>query len=228
MSRTARLLDIMQILRVRRGPTSAETLAAETRVSPRTIYRDIVTLQAQGADISSAPGVGYVLRSSFTLPPLMFSREEMDALILGSKFVARNADPDLAAAANNALAKIESVLPQALQETASAYPFMVPPRETKPSEADVMKLLRAAMRQERKLAIGYYDRKGTRTFRTIWPITLAFFDQAQVCAAWCETRADFRHFRIDRIHAASVLDTRYPIRRAALVAQWREAEGVEI
>lgn len=228
MSRTTRLLDIMQILRVRRGPTSADALAAQTEVSPRTIYRDIATLQAQGADIEGEAGVGYVLRSNFTLPPLMFSREELDALILGSKFVARNADPGLASAARNALAKIEAVAPHALQEAPDAHPLLVPSRAAATAGAELEGLVRAAIRQERRIAIAYIDGMQAATERTIWPIALAYFEEARVCAAWCEARGSFRHFRIDRIARAQVLDSRYPIRRTALARQWREAEGVEI
>src|SRR5690606_491436 len=110
MSRAARLLDLIQLLRNRRVPVTGPALAAELGVSIRTLYRDIATLQAQGADIQGEPGLGYVLRPGFTLPPLMFSADEIEALVLGSRWVAkRAADERLAAAASNALSKISAV-----------------------------------------------------------------------------------------------------------------------
>ena len=227
MARTGRLLDIMQALRIRRRPVSAEELAREFGVSPRTIYRDIATLQAQGADIAGEAGVGDVLRAKFTLPPLMFSREELDALILGSRFVARNADPDLAAAAAHALAKIEAVLPEALRETPDAHPLFVPGFGARADDGETEKQVREAIRRERKIAIAYVDRAGAPTARVVWPIALAFFEKTRICAAWCETRADFRHFRIDRMAQVDVLDERYPIRRTTLARQWRMQEGLD-
>jgi predicted DNA-binding transcriptional regulator YafY len=111
MSRTERLFDLIQTLRRHRRPVSGAQLAAELAVSLRTIYRDIQTLIAQGAPIEGEAGLGYVLRPGFTLPPLMFSSDEIEAIALGSGLVARAADPALARAAYNALAKIQAVLP---------------------------------------------------------------------------------------------------------------------
>jgi predicted DNA-binding transcriptional regulator YafY len=92
VSRANRLLDLIQILRRHRYPVSGAALASELGISLRTLYRDIGTLQAQGATIDGAPGLGYVLRPGFMLPPLMFSHEEIEALALGSRWVADRAD----------------------------------------------------------------------------------------------------------------------------------------
>ena len=92
MSRTERLLDLIQLLRRHRAPVAGPTLASELGVSIRPLYRDIATLQAQGADIEGEPGLGYVLRPGFTLPPLMFSADEIEALVLGSRWVARRSE----------------------------------------------------------------------------------------------------------------------------------------
>jgi len=83
--RTARLLNLLQILRRSRYPVSGHDLARELGISIRTLYRDIATLQAEGADIEGEPGVGYVLNKGFFLPPLMFSADEMMAFMLGMK-----------------------------------------------------------------------------------------------------------------------------------------------
>lgn len=130
MSRAERLLDLIQLLRRYRYPVSGAALAAELGISVRTVYRDIATLQAQGAEIAGEAGVGYVLRPGFLLPPLMFSEEEIEALVLGSRWVAERADNRLGAAARNALVKIGAVLPSDLRDTLNASALMVkaPPR----------------------------------------------------------------------------------------------------
>jgi len=115
LSKTQRLFDLIQILRRNRYPVSGKKLAEELEVSLRTVYRDIVTLQRQGASIEGEPGLGYVLRPGFMLPPLMFSEEEIEALVLGSRWVARRTDKTLRLAATHVLAKISAVLPEDLR-----------------------------------------------------------------------------------------------------------------
>src|ERR1700729_1399732 len=128
MSRTERLLDLLQILRRHRSPILGAALAAELGISLRTLYRDIATLRGQGAAIEGEPGIGYVLRPGFTLPPLMFSIEELEALVLGSRWVAlRSDDRGLAAAGRDALAKIAAVLPDDLRREVDAAPLLVGP-----------------------------------------------------------------------------------------------------
>ncbi|HEY2050796.1 MAG TPA: HTH domain-containing protein, partial [Caulobacteraceae bacterium] len=116
MSRTQRLFELMQALRRRRLPVSGAELAQELEVSLRTLYRDIVSLQAMGAEIEGEAGVGYILRPSLLLPPLMFSEEQIEALAVGAQWVARKTDEDLAHAARDAIAKIAAVLPDDLRE----------------------------------------------------------------------------------------------------------------
>src|SRR5436853_1211164 len=125
MSRAERLLDLIQVLRRYRQPVSGQTLADELGVSIRTLYRDIATLQGQGAAMDGEPGLGYILRPGFMLPPLMFSEEEIEALVLGSRWVAERGDSRLGAAARNALAKIAAVLPPDLRESLDATSLLV-------------------------------------------------------------------------------------------------------
>ena len=226
MSRTERLLELLQVLRRYRQPVSGQVLADEVRVSLRTLYRDIATLQGQGAAIDGEAGLGYVLRPGFMLPPLMFSEEEIEALVLGSRWVARRSDAQLGAAARNALAKIIAVLPPDLRDDADNSSLLVPPGEPISAGENELPAIRRAIRAERKLTMAYRDDKGRETDRMIWPFALAYFDRVRIIAGWCELRRDIRHFRVDRIMSFTVSEERYPHRRAALMKQWREAQEI--
>ncbi len=141
MSRAARLLGLMQTLRRHRRPVSGRALAEEHGISLRTLYRDIASLQAQGADIVGEPGLGYVLKPGFMLPPLMFSDEELEALVLGSRWVAENGDPRLSQAARDAMAKITGVLPSDLRQVVDSSTLIVgATRRQAPDSVDVAAL----------------------------------------------------------------------------------------
>ena len=225
MSRAERLLHLMQLLRRRRAPASGTELAGELGVSLRTFYRDIASLKAQGAAIEGEPGMGYVLRPGFTLPPLMLSEEEIEALVLGSRWVARHTDPELAEAARNALAKIHAVLPARLRHELESNALLMPSARDAPPEA-LLATVRRAIRDERKLKLAYRDAAGVASERVVWPFALGFFEQTRMVAAWCERRAGYRHFRVDRIGALQVLEDRYPRRRQELLKAWRAAENI--
>ena len=222
MSRAERLLDLIQILRRYRQPVSGQTLADELGISIRTLYRDIASLQAQGAAIDGEAGIGYILRPGFMLPPLMFSDEEIEALVLGSRWVAKRGDVRLGAAAKNALAKIIAVLPAELRDDADNSSLVVGPGEPLSAGENELPTIRQAIRAERKINVDYADEKGRQTKRMIWPFALVYFDRVRVIAAWCELRKDVRHFRVDRISALEVTETRYPRRRQVLVSEWRK------
>lgn len=220
MSRSERLLDLIQILRRHRRPVSGRTLAGEMNVSIRTLYRDIATLQGQGAPIEGEAGLGYVLKPGFMLPPLMFTDEEIEAIVLGSRWVGSQPDKRLSAAAADALAKIAAVLPDDLREDLDANTLLVGPRGDAVEGID-LGLVRQAIRNERKLGFIYRDAGGAASQRMVWPFAIGFFDKVRVMVAWCETRQDFRHFRADRMSALNATDTRYPRRRHALLKEWR-------
>ncbi len=226
MSRAQRLLDLIQALRGYRRPVSGVTLAETLGISLRTVYRDIETLKAQGAHIDGEPGVGYVLRPGFMLPPLMFSEEEIEAIVLGSRWVADRADAALGAAARNALAKIAAVLPQDLKVSLDTSNLLVGPGNAVAAGDAELPTIRLAIRTERKLRIFYVDGRGRDSKRTIWPFALAFFDRVRVVVAWCEVREGFRHFRTDRISKVQFVDKRYPRRRQVLLKDWRATEGI--
>ncbi len=224
MSRAQRLLDLIQVLRRHRHPVSGAALAEATGVSLRTLYRDIDTLKAEGAHIDGEAGVGYVLRPGFMLPPLMFSEEEIEALVLGSRWVHQRGDQVLADAAANVLAKIGAVLPKDLRDTLDDSGLLVAPGEPRAAGDTELPKIRQAIRHERKLGIAYRDKDDAPTRRTIWPFALSFFEKVRVVVGWCELREDFRSFRTDRIVTLSVTERRYPRRRQAMLKEWRERE----
>jgi predicted DNA-binding transcriptional regulator YafY len=226
VSRAERLLDLIQTLRRHRQPVSGQALAQELRISLRTLYRDIRSLQAQGAAIDGEPGLGYILRPGFMLPPLMFSEEEIEALVLGSRWVADRGGAKLGAAARNALAKIAAVLPADLREELDATALLIGPGQKIAAGDAELGVIRQAIRSERKLAITYGGGDLVTTKRVIWPFAIGFFDRARIVAAWCELRQGYRHFRTDRIAALKLTETRYPRRRLALLKEWREAERI--
>ncbi|MBZ5790692.1 helix-turn-helix transcriptional regulator [Burkholderia sp. D-99] len=222
MARSERLLALLQALRCHRQPVSGQALADELGVSVRTIYRDIASLQSQGASIDAAAGMGYVLRSGYILPPLMFSEDEIEALVLGSRWVSKRADAQLASAATNAIAKIAAVIPDALRDSLDSNALLVGPRDAKSDEAIDMAAIRRAIRLEHKLSFHYTDGHGEQSLRTVWPIALGFFEDGRILVAWCERRMDFRHFRTDRMTDLASLGQRYPRRKQTLLATWRK------
>ena len=224
MSRAERLLDLIQVLRRHRRPVSGQTLADELGVSLRTVYRDIQTLIGQGAAIDGEAGIGFVLRPGFVLPPLMFTDEEIEALVLGLRFVVQQTDAPLERAAGNALAKITAVLPEDLRDRVADVGLLAAPAPA--ANSIDLAPVREAIRSEHKVVLDYADKSGERTRRTIWPIAIGFFERTRVIAAWCELREDFRHFRTDRIATLRLTGRRYPQRRRALMRRWRESEGI--
>lgn len=220
MSRSARLLRLLQALRGRRHPVTAARLAEDLEVSERTIYRDVADLIAQGAPISGEAGVGYILRPGLFLPPLMLSEDEVEAVVLGLRYVDQRGDAVLKTAASDALAKIGAVLsPRALASVANPLTMPGPPPAF-PENVAPLDDLRTAIRAQTRLDITYEDERGGRTRRVVWPIQLGFMDRARILAGWCELRQDFRTFRTDRITALAPLD-RYPGRRADLARRLR-------
>jgi predicted DNA-binding transcriptional regulator YafY len=226
MSRAERLLDLLQALRRYRYPVSGRHLADTLGVSLRTVYRDIRTLVGQGAPIDGEPGLGYVLKPGFMPPPLMFSGEEIESLVLGARWVARHGDGSLAAGARDALAKIAAVLPEQQRDMVDTSGLLAGPGQPVAAGGVDLGPVRRAIRDECKVCIRYADANGTTSERIIWPIALAFFDHGRVVAAWCEHRRGFRHFRVDRIVSWTWIDERYPRRRRVLTREWRESEGV--
>lgn len=226
MARSERLLALIQVLRRHRRPVAGAVLAEELGVSLRTIYRDIQSLVATGAPIAGEAGLGFVLQDGYTLPPLMFSAEEIEAVVLGSRMVAQSADAPLARAARDALAKITAVLPENRRDDVAALGLLSAPRRPEAPDGVELARLRQAIRAERKVWISYGDEAGNRTERRIWPIALTFYERTRLLAAWCELRQAFRHFRTDRISALTETMEAFPRRRRVLMREWRSIEGL--
>ncbi len=203
---------MLEILR-RQDLTTAGQLAEKLEVSERTVYRDIKDLMASGVPIEGEAGVGYVLES-FDLPPLMFDRDEIEALTFGMRMVQTWGDSELAAAAERALDKIEVVLPEDRQSMIAATPLFAPGVYARlyggPKVGFDIAGLRRAMRERRKILIAYIDAKDAPSERTLWPLAMTFFGQVWLMMAWCELRQAFRVFRPDRIQSLEVLESAFP------------------
>ena len=222
MRRAERLLQLLQILRRHRRPVTGEAIARELEVSLRTVYRDIAALIADRVPIRGEAGIGYVLGEGFDLPPLMFTPDELEAVMLGLRWVARRGDTDLSRAAQDTVAKIGAVLPERLKPFLFDAALLVPPHfRLVPDQVDVS-LLRSAIREGRKVWLKYRSEDGRETERTIWPIAVAYFDAQRLIIGWCELRQDFRSFRTDRMLAMTVEEAKYPARRKALLKQWQD------
>ena len=218
--RADRLFDILRLLRSAAGPVTAATMAEELEVTPRTIYRDIVTLQARRIPIAGAAGIGYVLRRGFDLPPLMFTEDEAEAIAVGVRLLARTGDPGLQKAAESVLSKVTLVVPDPLRDYLNAAPVYVSKSGAPvPERRDLPTTIRHAIRDGRKMRIDYEDEGGRRTARVIQPFAVAYYVEATLVCAWCELRNDIRHFRTDRIVAADVLAESFTI-PAEVMAGW--------
>ena len=199
MRRADRLFQILQVLRQRRSATTSAHLARRLGVSERTIYRDVRDLILAGTPIDGEAGVGYRLRPGFDLPPLMFNRDEIQALVLGARIVRQFGDPALARASDAILAKVAGVLPKELAPLLNDTPLFVPGIAGAGRSTDALGLAREALVSRKRLRIAYATREGAATERTVRPLGIFFWGKTWTLAAWCELRRDFRNFRLDRV-----------------------------
>lgn len=228
MSRSLRLNQLLQLLRRHRRPVTGQVLADTLGISLRTLYRDVATLQQQGADLRGEAGLGYVLAPGDTLPPLTLPAAEVDALVLGLRWVASRTDPALAEAARDALARIGHALPAERRLQLQTSGLRVgPARPLEVALSATMQVVREAIGVQQRLDIAYRDQAGRRSQRTVWPFALGYFDEVPMLAAWCEQRNDFRHFRLDRIDAAQPQARRYPTARGTLLRRWQRQHGIQ-
>ena len=198
MRRADRLFQVIQHLRRGRVLT-AEVLAQRLEVSERTIYRDIRDLLASGVPIEGEAGVGYSLRKGYDLPPLMFSEDELEALIFGARIVQSWGDAEMARSVDQALGKIEAVITPHLRRLLEDASLWAPANKQRPPLSFDLSQLRKAVRSRRKIRFGYHDEKGAETHRTVRPLALWFYGSTWLAGAWCELRNDFRFFRLDRM-----------------------------
>ncbi len=228
MRRADRLFQIIQILRRSSRPVTAAALADELEVSKRTVYRDVADLMSQRVPIDGEAGFGYLLSPGYEMPPLMLTPEEIEAVVLGAQWVASRADKTLANAARDVVAKITAIVPEhlrpfILEPSVGAKPLL---QESEEENID-LPMLRAAIREGRKLRLRYRSDASAESTRIVWPVILGYSDTSRILVAWCELRGGFRHFRTERILAVEVLDENYGLRPGELRRRWsawREAE----
>ena len=206
MRRADRLFQIVNVLRRRRTATTATHLAERLGVSERTVYRDIRDLILAGTPIDGEAGVGYRIRPGYDLPPLMFDRDEIQALVLGARIVRQFGDPALARASDAILGKVAAIVPKDLAPLVADTRLFVPSTIGAGTSADALTLAREALIARRKLELSYAKADGAATKRTVRPLGIFFWGRTWTLAAWCELRQDFRNFRLDRVAASTMLD----------------------
>ncbi len=204
MRRADRLFQIVQIIRGRRLST-ADHLAQRLEVSPRTIYRDVADLQAQGVPIEGEAGVGYRMHASFDLPPLMFTHEEAQSLVAAVRIAQPRLDAGLASQADNALSKILAVLAPAARAAAESLAVYAPAVHFDAGTRARLETLRLATEARCKVRLDYLDLTEAATQRVTRPLGCFYWGAVWTLAAWCEARAEFRSFRVDRIQHLLVL-----------------------
>jgi predicted DNA-binding transcriptional regulator YafY len=206
MRRADRLFQIVNVVRRRRTATTATHLAERLGVSERTVYRDIRDLILAGTPIDGEAGVGYRIRPGYDLPPLMFDRDEIQALVIGARIVRQFGDPALARASDAILGKIAAIVPKDLAPLVAETRLFVPSIIGASKSAEALALAREAVIARRKLAVSYANADGVVTNRTVRPLGIFFWGRTWTLAAWCELREGFRNFRLDRVTASTVLD----------------------
>lgn len=220
MARADRLFRLLTALRMLPQPVTAARLAEETGVSPRTLYRDIEALRAGGALIDGAAGVGYTLTEDPALPPQMFTRLEVEALVLGLAEVRQAGDPAMAKAAEAAMAKIVATLPERVQRQAIHAVSRTYRMDRRPPAPPHLAAVRQACWDEEVLEMGYTDKDGGVTQREIWPLSIVWFDRALMLLAWCCLRQDFRRFHLHQMVGVRPTGAHFRPRRVPLLREF--------
>lgn len=220
MSRTARLFQLMQVLRQSSPPVRAENLAHEMSVSMRTIYRDIDSLRSLGAVIDGEAGFGYTLIEDATLPPLGFDNEEIEALVLGLREVNQTGDPSLAEAAMRALSKLKGRLPPTQAHRLEHAVLSARRFRERPAPGIDPRALRHAAWDEVSVAFSYVDKAGKATERSVDPLGITALDEVQCLLAFCHLRRDYRAFRLDRMRELVVSEDSFRPRRVPMLREY--------
>lgn len=228
MRKADRLFQIIQILRRSNRPITGAALAQELEVSKRTVYRDISDLIGQRVPITGEPGFGYLIDPGFDMPPLMLTPDEIEAVVLGSRWVASHGDTLIANAALDVVSKIAAMLPQALQIFITEPSAAVRPILQRPAETIDVAVIRQAIRDGRKLRLRYQAADGESSARIVWPVVIGYAETSRLLVAWCELRQDFRHFRTDRLLAVEVSEDAIGIRAGELRRRWEKWRDLQI
>lgn len=223
MSRSIRLLNLLQILREQHYPITAQTLADQLGISVRSIYRDIESLRDQGVNIQGSAGLGFQLKENFLLPPMSFDETEVEAIYLALQWVESIPDQALQQASHAVLTKLKAVLPQNKQDFL-AETYLKSIHSWVEVDQAVVQQVRMAIRLQVKIQIDYIDEQKQISIRQLWPFALGYFNDKMLVAAWCELRENFRNFRLDRIQSLSLTDQCYPKFKRHLYHQWCQTE----
>lgn len=227
MSKAERLFHLYSLLRSRRTAMTAEAIAAVLEVSVRTVYRDIQALSQSGLPIDGESGVGYLLRPGFDLPPLMFTPEELLALIVGVRMVQAFTDPDLARSARQSEQKIRSILTDSLKLSAERQPYRIPILDSDNGLREVHRTLRLACERHRKVRTVYCDEQQQTTERVLWPLGIIGWTGRWTLLAWCEKRNDYRNFRFDRFDAVECMDEMFtPLPNVCIMYYFETVLGI--
>lgn len=224
MGRTSRLLDIIQLMRRASSPVTADVIAETLEVSKRTVYRDIVALQAMQVPINGEAGIGYVIEPGFELPPLMFTLEEVEAIKVGLSLIGRTRDQELLASARSAALKIANVLPEPVRGHMKNSTLQVSHWNAIPDASVDSGFLRTAIRNERKVHLTYKDAELRSTERVICPLAMVYYVDSVVVLAWCELRGAIRHFRMDRIVGCKLLDATFASESRRFRTAWSDEQ----
>jgi predicted DNA-binding transcriptional regulator YafY len=219
MSRSIRLLHLLQLLREYRYPVTAQILAERLQISQRSVYRDIESLRSQGVHIDAAAGLGFQLKEDFLLPPMTLNETEIEAMFLALYWLKSVPDQALNEASISVLAKLNAVLPEHRQNllqqtTLRAFNVWLPVNQA------LVEQVRVSIRSQVKIFFDYVDEQQRASARTVWPFALGYFNDKIVLAAWCELRSDFRNFRLDRMQSLSLSQELYPQFKQQLFQQW--------
>lgn len=210
MKKAERLLKTLTLLQSRRRAVTAREIAHQFQISERTVYRDIQSLISAGVAIEGEAGVGYMLLRGEVLQPLTFDEAQLEALIFGVRMVQGWGDDALGNAASEALEKIRAILPDRLHylNAISEETLIVPDYEREAHNPHSHRV-RNAIREQQKLELEYADEKGSATKRLIRPLGLVFWGKVWTIIAWCELRADYRTFRLDRIETLRIGEEKF-------------------
>ena len=223
MSRSIRLLNLLQLLREQRHPVTARRLAEDLAISVRSVYRDIDSLRGQGVNIAGSAGLGFQLKENFLLPPMSLDESEIEAMYLALQWAKSIPDQALQQASHSVLSKLRAVLPQRKQEFLNDT-YLKSIHSWIEVDQTIVEQVRIAIRLQTKIQIDYIDEQKQISQRLLWPFALGYFNDKMLLAAWCELREDFRNFRLDRIQTLIFTEQVYPQFKRHLFQQWCQKE----
>ncbi|HTB10348.1 MAG TPA: YafY family protein [Bryobacteraceae bacterium] len=224
MRRADRLFQIVQHLRARRLTTAAQ-LSDWLEVSQRTVYRDIRDLSLSGVPVQGEAGVGYRIDRAYDLTPLMFTPDEVEAVVVGLRMAEAFAGPSLRSAARMALDKVALALPQQRRAEIERPQLFAPTFHLDPALGERVEMVRQAIAVRRKLEVSYRDKKEQQSRRVLRPLGLYFWGNGWSVAAWCESRQDFRSFWLHKMSSCTPLESTFEMEQDKSLAEFLRSVG---